>query len=163
MLYRKTTQPGRRHAVGRCAAFILAALCIQNLAAEAVAQTDSPDDILVVANNSVSASSVSLTVIRDLFLKIRKEWRAGENATPVNAKDEQLRSDFRKRVLSMDLTAEQRHWEDVKVKFGQSEPPSFANNLKAVFKLKGAVSYLYRKDYKEGVAKVILVVPAKGN
>ncbi len=161
MLNDKKTGPRRRPAAGLCTAFILVVILVQYFTVEAVAQTESPDDILIVANNSVSASSVPLTILRDLFLKVRKEWRVGESALPINAKDEHLRSDFRKRVLGMDLTAEQRHWENVKVKYGQSAPPSFDNNLKAVFKLKGAVSYVYRKDFKEGVAKVVLVVPFK--
>jgi hypothetical protein len=80
----------------------------------------------------------------------------------LNAADAQLRGDFRKRVLNMEPAAEQRHWEDSKVKFGQSEPPIFPNTLKAVFKLKGSVSYVYRKDFKADVAKILLVVPSKG-
>ena len=158
MLNNKSIGNKGKHAVGFGIALVLVAVCIQQLTPAAAAQAGDPTDILVVANKSVPVDSVSLTLVRDLFLKVRKEWGKGVKALPINAKDEQLRNDFRKRVLDMDTTAEQRYFENLKIKYGQSEPPVLSNTLKAVFKLKGAVSYVYRKDFKEGVTKILFVV-----
>ena len=61
----------------------------------------------------------------------------------------------------MSPAEEQRYWRDAKVKGTENEPVSFSNTLQAVFKLKGALSYVYRKDFREGVSKVVLVIPAR--
>ena len=40
-------------------------------------------------------------------------------------------------------------------------PFSFSDALRAVFKVKGAVGYVFRGDYKPGVVKIIMVLPAQ--
>ena len=163
MLGSKPIRPKRKRAAGIGVTLLSIAICIHQHAPSVAHAADNPRDILIVVNTSVNISSVNLTVIKDLFLKIRIAWNNGKKVVPINPNNDQLRNDFRKRVLNMDDAAERRYWEDLKVKYGQSEPPVFSNNLKAVFKLPGSVSYVYRKDYRSNVAKIIFVVPSSGN
>lgn len=163
MLGRKPIRPKRKQAAGTGVTLLFIAVCIPQQAPVVAQTAGNPKDILIIANRDVDTNSVSLTVVRDLFLKVRKAWGNGKRAIPTNSSSEQLRNDFRKRVLNMDDMSEKRYWEDLKVKYGQNEPPVFSNSLKAVFKLSGAVSYVYRKDYLPNVVKIILVIPSNGN
>jgi len=123
---------------------------------------DSPNDILVISNRSVSVDKISLEDLRDVFLKKRKDWNKGGRAVPINAKpDSSLREKFRDRVINMTASEEERYWQDRKIKFGTKKPADIGNRLKIVFKVKGAVSYVFRSEYKKGVVKVLLEIPAK--
>jgi hypothetical protein len=155
-------RPKRLQAAGIAITLLFIAVCIPQHAPVVAQSAANPSDILIITNKKVVVDSVSQTTIKNLFLKIRKAWDNGEKVLPINPKDERLRNDFRARVLSMSPPAEERYWEELKVKFGQSSPPTFANNQKAVFKLSGSVSYIYRKDYLPNVVKVVLVIPAAG-
>jgi hypothetical protein len=132
-----------------------------SFAVPGAASSDDPQDILVIVNNSVSAKRVSVDAIKDIFLKKRTNWPGGGSAVPVNAGEgTALRKEFRRRVLAMDAREEREYWNDKKIKTGVSGPVEFGNTLKAVFKLRNSVSYVYRSQYKEGVARVLLVLPA---
>ena len=120
---------------------------------------ESANDILVIANNSVPVSKASLQEIRTMFLKQRQSWRGGGKVFPLNAKPgTNLRKAFQERVLGMNATSEQAFWQEQRIKKGLSAPSAFSNTLKAVFSVKGSVGYCYRKDYKAGLAKVLLVL-----
>lgn len=113
-------------------------------------------------NRSIQKKKVSIDELRDYFLKKRLNWPSGRGVVPINAKsDSDLRAAFRRAVLEMTETEESRYWQDSKIKAGAKKPPELGNNLRAVFKIKGAISYVYRRDYKEGVVDIVLVLPAK--
>ena len=120
---------------------------------------ESPEDILVIANRALKAKSISDSELRDIFLKKKESWHTGLRALPVHSKNAQLRNDFSQRLLQMNPSEEMRYWQQYQIKTGKPQPPSFGNTLKAVFSLKGAVSYIYRSQYREGVANVVLVLP----
>ena len=120
---------------------------------------ESPEDILVIANKSLTAKSISESEIRDVFLKKKESWHTGLPAIPVHAKNATLRNDFCQRLLKMNRSEETRYWQQYQIKTGKSQPGSFGNTLKAVYSLKGAVSYIYRSQYREGAANVLLVLP----
>lgn len=125
------------------------------------ARGESADDILVIANKSVSVGSISKNELRDIFLKKKTSWGRGGQAIPLHAAEgSELRAEFRKRVIAMSRAEEQLYWQQFQIKKGEPQPASFGNTLKAVFKIRGSVSYVYRSQYKEGVAKVLLVLPA---
>lgn len=125
------------------------------------ARADDPNDILVVVNKTVSSPEVSLEDVRNLFLLHRTTLGSNERAIVLNAKSgSTLREDFRRRVLDMSAEEELRFWQERKVRSGQGAPAEFSNPLKAVFKIKHAVGYVYRHQYKEGVVKVVKVIPA---
>ena len=127
-----------------------------------VARAESPDDILIIVNRKLGIDSTTLDEIKNLFLTKRQRWRNGDKAVPINApRNSVLREDFVKTVLSMTEEEEQIYWYKHKISKGGSAPVEFSNSLKAVFKLKSAVSYIYRAQYKENVAKIILVIPKK--
>jgi hypothetical protein len=126
-----------------------------------IARAENPNDILVIANLGVKANSVALDELKDMFLKKKTSWGSGDKVIPLNVSDNpKLRDEFRAAVLKMSSTEEQRYWQARKIKEGDSEPTAFGNIQKAVFKLSGSVSYVYRSQYKTGVAKIVLVVPA---
>ncbi len=124
------------------------------------ATADSPDDILVVANFKVEASSISVDELRELFLKQRMTWGDAGRVTAINAKiGTTLRSAFRHAVLQITAGAEQTIWEDQKIRKGIAPPPEFKSTQKAAFRIKGGVSYVFRRDYHEDVTKILLVIP----
>lgn len=127
------------------------------------ASAEDPRDLLVVVNPSVKATSITLVQVRDIFLKTRTTWPdSTARALAVNAKNySETRTAFRQRVLNMSEEDETRYWQKQKLIGKKGEPPEFPNPLKAVFKLKDSVCYVFRSDYREGIGRVILVIPAK--
>ena len=120
-----------------------------------------PWDILIVANAAAGATKLSLADVRDMFLKKRTSWPGGTKVVPVNVTDGSgLRNDFRAKVLGMTSAQEKAYWQERKIKAGESTPSEFGDTLRAVFKLRGAIGYVYRSQFKEGTAKVLLVIPA---
>ena len=59
----------------------------------------------------------------------------------------------------MDLIDEDSYWAEAKIMKGMTSPPEFSNVLKAVFKVDFSIGYVFRKDYKEGVVKILRVIP----
>lgn len=126
-----------------------------------IALADNPRDILIVVNKSIAPAGMSKDEIRDIFLKKRLNWKGGAKAIPIHAgRGSALRDDFRQRLLGMTGIEEDDYWKARQIKTGDPLPAEFGNTLKAVFKIKGAVSYVYREEYKEGIANVLLVLPA---
>jgi hypothetical protein len=125
------------------------------------ALAESPNDILVIANLGVTAQSIAISELRDIFLKKRASWSPGEKAIPIHPADNpKLRAEFCQAVLNMSVKDEQSYWQVRKIKEGEVEPPAFGSIIKAVYKLRGSVSYVYRSQFKKGVVKVVLTVPA---
>jgi ABC-type phosphate transport system substrate-binding protein len=132
------------------------------LAAPRIVGAESPKDILIIVNKAATVGKTTVDELKDVFLKKRSSWSSGGKVIPVHAPEgSPLREDFRKRVLSMSASEEASHWQVRKIKAGDSKPAEFGDTLKAVFKLRGAVSYVYRSQYKEGTANVVLVLPAR--
>lgn len=126
----------------------------------APASADQPDDILVVANLKVPIDKIDIKELRAIYLKKKLYWKMGHDAIPVNSKfGTELRSEFQRRVLGMDPESELIYWERQKIQRALSPPPEFPQTQKAVFKLRNSVSYVFRKDYRANVSKVLLVIP----
>lgn len=116
---------------------------------------------MIIANPSGSNQGISLDDIKSIFLKKRTNWPRGGNAVPINArKGSAVREEFVQRVLNMTQAEESNYWKEEQIKSGLTAPVEFSNVLKAVFKLKGSVSYIYRSEYREGVAQIIYVLKA---
>jgi hypothetical protein len=151
-----------KNTTGKAKRFSLLTMVLISLLAlfpSGVANAESPDDILVIANNKVGVNSVSLQQLRTMFLKQRQNWKSGGKVFPLNAKPgTPIRKAFQAKVLGMDSTSEQAYWQDQRIRKGISKPSAFSNTLKAVFSVKGSISYCYRKQYKPGLAKVLLVL-----
>lgn len=139
----------------------LAAALVIALALPSLASAESQSDILIVANPSADAGRLSLADVRDMFLKKRTSWPSGAKVVPLNVTDgSRLRNDFRNKVLGMTSEEEKSYWQERKIKAGESTPSEFGDTLRAVFKMRGAIGYVYRSQFKEGTAKVLLVIPA---
>jgi hypothetical protein len=143
--------------------FIGAALLLVTTLSPTFVQGENPNDILIIANMGVKISGITVEELKEIYLKKRANWTmAGDKAIPIHVADNAaLREEFRARVLKMNSTEEESYWRGRKVKAGESEPPVLGNVLKAVFKLRGSVSYIYRSQYRQGVVKVILVLPRR--
>lgn len=133
--------------------FVLASALIVSLTG--MARAEGPNDLLIIGNKSISASNADAAEVKAVFLK-SKTSLGGDSVFPINAKsDSDLRAAFRKLVLKMSDDKEKGFWEDEKVKKGVEPPPEMAGTLKAVFSKAGGISYVFRKDYKDGTAKII--------
>ncbi len=128
----------------------------------AVVSADDSKDILIIVNERNPINRMKIDEVKNFFLKRKTRWTRGGNAVPVNVKrDTELRKDFLAKVMNMTPDGESTYWNQQKVKVGVSKPPEFSKQQKAVFKMKGALSYVYRGDFIKGVTKVVLVVPTK--
>jgi len=126
------------------------------------ASAEHPEDILVVANKTVPVDTITLPDLKQIFLKQRRQWAGSRKVVPINVKaNDELRHRFRQALLKITKAEEDNYWEDQKIRNGLKEPPVFSNVLKAVFHLKGSIGYVYRKDFKEGVVKILTVIPAE--
>jgi hypothetical protein len=126
---------------------------------QSTAHADNPNDILVVANNSVPISSISTAELKSIFLKKKGRWKNGSKAFPIHAKEgTTLRKAFGQRLLNMELSRELSYWQEQKIRKGIMPPATFSNLLKAVYKVKGSVSYVFRSNYKAGVVKILAVL-----
>lgn len=124
-------------------------------------RAESSNDILVVVNLGSNVNSLEANEVREIFLKKKTRWGSGATIVPINpANNSKLREEFRTKVLKMTASEEQTYWQSRKIKDGVFETVAFANVLKAVFKLRGAISYVYRSEFMNRVAKVLLVIPA---
>lgn len=141
---------------------IVSAACILAIPTSISASgSTNPYDLLIVVNKSVETDHLTIYQVRDYFLKKRSGWPEGSKAIPVNAKDKTLREAFRQRVLLMSTVEEQRYWQNQLVRSAKKAPPEFSNTLKAVFKLRGSLGYVFRKDYLKNVVNVVLEIPAE--
>jgi hypothetical protein len=123
---------------------------------------DSPDDIIVFVNNSVPVSKMNIDELKNLFLKRKIRWGRGDKVIPIHAKaGTTLRKDFLQRALGMTLEKEKSYWNERRIQSGVSKPAEFSSIQKAVFKIKGAIGYVYRSDYKKGVTKIVMVIPSE--
>jgi ABC-type phosphate transport system substrate-binding protein len=121
-----------------------------------------PDDILVVANLKAPVDKIDVKELKAIYLKKKLYWRAGQDVIPVNSKyGTALRAEFQRRVLGMEPETELIYWERQKIQRALSPPPEFPQTQKAVFKLRNSVSYVFRKDYRPNVTKVLLEIPSK--
>ncbi len=124
------------------------------------ARAEDPEDIVVIVHKSVAKKEVTIAELQDYFLKNRLSWPDGQKVVPINVKeDTPLRDAFRRRVLGMTATQENRYWLDRKIQSGHKKPPELGNTVKAVYRIKGAIGYTYRKNYKEGVVTIVFVLP----
>lgn len=138
------------------AALVTAAVC-------APVQAESPEDILIISHLSVEAKDMAEGEVRAIFLKKKTSWSSGQKMVPINAKTgTALRKRFQQKVLEMESNIELSFFEGQKIRYGITPPVEFPEPLRAVFHLKGSIGYVFRKDFKEGVAKVLLVIPSDG-
>ena len=123
---------------------------------------DSPDDLVVFVNVRSSVSDLSVSELKQIFLKKKTRWPNGEKIDCLNQPEGSLvRQVFRTKILGMTDADESTYWQNQKIRSQMSPPIQLSNTPKAVFRLTNAVSYAFRKDLSaaEGVVKIILVVP----
>jgi hypothetical protein len=121
---------------------------------------EKPSDLLIIVNRSASVTGTSLEEVRNIFLRKKSAWRRGDEAVPIHARGGPGRAAFLERVLRMTPAEEREYWKNARIKKGTTSPSEFPNTLKAVFHLRKGVSYVLRSEYREGVARILLVVPA---
>jgi ABC-type phosphate transport system substrate-binding protein len=123
------------------------------------AAQESPDDILVFVSQSSNLTSITTSELKQIFLKQKTTWQGKGTIVCINSPSaSKLRKQFRDQVLGMTEAEESTYWETIRIRNQVFEPAEMLNTPKAVFRLKNAVSYAYRKDVPNGVVKVILVL-----
>lgn len=133
-------------------------LACSMVSAQKTAKAERPDDIVVIANKSLSADSIGLSELKRIFLK-QKTSLKGNHITPINAKpNSSLRVGFANRVLQMTSQEETGYWEDQKISKGTRPPAELSNTVKAIFSITNGISYCYRKDFNPAVAKILLIL-----
>ena len=121
---------------------------------------ESPDDIVVFVHTGVSTNHISVAELKQIYLKQKTSWSGGDNIVCINPPESAaVRKAFRSKVLGMTSVEEERYWSDQKIRRQLFPPPELANTPKAVFKLKNAIGYAYRKDVPAGVVKIVAVIP----
>ncbi len=126
------------------------------------ARAENPLDLLIVANSTVPIDTITKDDLKQIFLKQRQTWPGGQKIIPLHVKgNPELRNRFRKIVLAMTAAKEKDYWEDQKMRSGLKDPPELKDVLKAAFRLKGSITYVLRKDYIEGVVKIVATFPAE--
>jgi hypothetical protein len=125
------------------------------------ALAEHPEDILIIANKAISANDVTINEMKSIFLGRKAALGRQGKVTPVHAKEgSKLRVEFQRRVLDMGPEEEISYWEDQKIRSGATKPPEFTRPIKAVFSRRDSVGYVFRKDYQDGVVRILLVLPA---
>ncbi|MCU0661917.1 MAG: hypothetical protein MUC50_06280 [Myxococcota bacterium] len=138
---------------------IIALFGVVALAPTAARATDARD-ILVIANRALKAEPISFEDVKSLFFKERTQLKNGTSVVVLNARPGSLlRKQFDSSVLNMTEAQEMTYWQNRKIKTGDTPPPEFGNGLKAVFKLKSAIGYIFRGEMRGDVADVIAVIP----
>jgi ABC-type phosphate transport system substrate-binding protein len=128
------------------------------LCADSVAMADKPDDLLIIANNGLALDTVNVAELRRLYFRQISQI-SGQRATPIHARrGSALRNVFLSKVMGMSAVEDEEFWEKEKIRTGAVEPSSLDNTLRAVFSLKGSISYCFRSEYKPGTAKILLVL-----
>lgn len=157
---RKSTNRRIKRLVRFALSAVIAILGIIIAPASLSAGGSNPNDLIIVVNKSVNLDRLSIDQVRNYFLKTKLSWPGGEKAIAINSRDAKLREAFRNKVLFMNAVEEKRFWKDEMIRTGKQAPPEFGDPLKAVFRIKGAIGYVYRKDFSSKVAKTVLVIPA---
>lgn len=124
--------------------------------------SESANDIVVFVNKSISIDSLTMSELKQIFLKKKTRWTGGRPIVIINPYGSSpVRKRFSDKVLGMTATDVASYWEKERIR-SQVEPPvEMGNTAKAVFHLRNAISYAYRKDVPDGVVKIVLVVPEK--
>lgn len=136
--------------------YIFLVSSVMSILIPAKSWAESPDDLLIIGNNMVAESDLVPADAKNIFLKKRASWSNGDTIIPINAnKGTPLREAFLNKVLKMAKTEEDRYWEEQKIKKGITPPMEIMNTLKGAGSQKGAVSYIFRKDFKAGQAKIL--------
>jgi ABC-type phosphate transport system substrate-binding protein len=127
-----------------------------------ISSAESPDDILVFINKTMDHGDVSLDELKKIFLCKKTTWSNGQRIVPINAKESSaIRKSFREKVLGMTANEELTYWSNQRLVHQISNPAEFTATTKAVFKLRTAIGYAYRRDVPKNVVKVVLVIPQK--
>jgi hypothetical protein len=127
-------------------------------------RAEDPNDLLIVANKTVPVDTTTPEELRVIFFKKKTSWKRGREIQPIHAPtNSPERKAFARRVLGKSHQEAHRAWNDRQVMYGIIPPPELPSDdharLRRVFSTKGAISYVWRKDYLEGVTKILLVLP----
>ena len=132
---------------------ILMLICI-----ETPLHADNTNDIVVVVNKKFPSSRLSVTDVRRIFRKEITTWK-GTSVKPIHAlAGSKLRQLFTGKALGVTEAADQKYWQDMKLKKGMRAPMELSNNVRAVFSIPGAITYCYRKDFNPATASIVLVL-----
>jgi ABC-type phosphate transport system substrate-binding protein len=136
---------------------LLLALCML-LFSQSPTRAESPDDLLIIVNKKFPYSKLSISEVKRIFTKEITTYR-GIGVKPIHSKlGSPLRQLFVSKVMGMNVSTEQKYWQDMMVKKGMRPPIELSNTVRAVFSAPGAISYCYRRDFNPATAKIVLTL-----
>lgn len=119
----------------------------------------SSDEILVVANSSVTQSDISAKDLGSIFLGQKKSWDGGEKVVPVTLETGPTHESFMKTNVKKSASQFSTFWKQA-IFTGQGLPPKAVNSEEEVIKFvaenKGAIGYIASSTSHEGI-KVLTV------
>jgi hypothetical protein len=132
------------------------------LGQEVAEQTDAKDgdlDILVVANLKAPLETIGMQELKAVFLKKKLYTDKGQEIVPINAQQgTALRTQFQMRALGMEPEEEMKYWEKQKILHAILPPAEFVQTQKAVLRVRHSIGYIFRKDFRPNVSKILLVI-----
>ena len=117
---------------------------------------------VVIANKDVPGSSITLTMLKRIYLKDMTNWEGGGNVVPVDLDDENsLRSSFSRKVFGKGVDEMKSYWINQKLTNNISPPVSMKNSKAAkkfVSQNGGAIGYV-RQSEADSSVKVLTIEP----
>lgn len=123
------------------------------------------EDIVIIANADVPASSIAAREARRIFLLRQRFWHRGGAIAPVNLPaSSELRRDFSVKLLGRTVKELTEYWNDLY--FHGTEPPPVLESERAVLlyvaRTPGAIGYVYsstlRAAPERDAVKVLLTL-----
>lgn len=123
---------------------------------------DEGGSYVVIANKDVPASSISLKMLKRIYLKDMTNWEVGGPVNPVDLDEENsLRAAFSKKILGKGVDEMRSYWINQKLTNNLSPPVSLKNSQsvkKFVSQNPGAIGYIKQNEADASV-KVLTVDP----
>jgi hypothetical protein len=114
----------------------------------------SKDELVIIVSMSQKVEKVTRDEIKQIFLKKKTSLKGFGRIIPINAPENtELRTVFRKTVLELSERDEKIYWSEQQIRRQIQPPAEIGNTVKAVFKLKLAISYAFRKSIPNNVVK----------
>ena len=120
---------------------------------------DTKESILVIANKSVTTTTLAQAELRPMFQTKKNTWPDGSALKAFNLPEvDSIRRGFDAAVLGLDPDRVVRYWIDRKIRGGDRPPqtaPSAAVMVKLIGKTPGAIGYVDSRVPLDGNVKVV--------
>ena len=124
------------------------------------------DSISVIVNAKNPVTNISLSEIREFFLKERTKWPSGEACIPLDLKISLIHRDiFLKKVINKTVGEFEEYWLNRKQTSGDYPPLKITSDylmIKTVAKMKSAIGYIKSSSANGSTSEGVKVVAVVG-